>query len=141
MVSRINSSNQIKLSWLPVPSGHINAPQILGYIVHHKVTGALVIVTNGTINTWIELELLQNDTEYLFTVSGFNERGVGPNISLAYSLSALNASSIRNASLTTNGGNGTSVKDTSSSSNSTIVSSVPRKFIIFCNVFLITHVR
>ncbi|KAJ7380451.1 hypothetical protein OS493_008909 [Desmophyllum pertusum] len=118
VASRINSSNHVKLSWLPVSSSHINAPVLLGYIVNYKETGELTFLTNKTENTWIELYLPNNNTEYQFTVSGYNERGVGPNISLAYIFPSLNASSTGNNSLGAHGSNATN--NTSGSSNTTL---------------------
>ena len=118
VASRINSSNHVKLSWLPVSSSHINAPMLLGYIVNYKETGELTFLTNKTENTWIELYLPNNNTEYQFTVSGYNERGVGPNISLAYIFPSLNASSTGNNSLGAHGSNATN--NTSGSSNTTL---------------------
>lgn len=117
-VSRLNSSSHIKLSWLPVPSSHINAPVLLGYIVNYKETGNLTFLTNRTENTWIELYLPNNNTEYLFTVSGYNERGMGPNASLAYFFSSLNASGTGNNSLIGHGSNATN--SASGSSNTTL---------------------
>ena len=117
-VSRINSTNHIRLSWFPMPSDHINAPVLLGYIVQYKETGGMNLQTNKTTNTWLDLELPKNDTEYLFTVIGYNERGVGPNISLAYTLPGLNASRTGNESSTTGIGNTRSVNTSVSSSSS-----------------------
>ncbi|XP_078344306.1 uncharacterized protein LOC144629929 [Oculina patagonica] len=117
-VSRSNSSSHIKLSWHPVPSSHINAPTLLGYVVHYKEAGNLTFLTNRTENAWIELYLPNNNTEYFFTVSGYNERGLGPNVSLAYFFSSLNASGTGNDSLIGHGSNVTN--STSGSSNTTL---------------------
>ena len=88
--------------------------------------------TNKTTNTWLGLELPKNDTEYLFTVSGYNERGVGPNISLAYTLPGLNASRTVNESLTTGIGNTMSVNTSVSSSSSIgFTVTLPGKFIFY----------
>ena len=99
VASRINSSNHIKLSWIPVPSSDINAPVLLGYIINYKETAKSAFLSNKTENTWIELHLPNNDTEYTFTVSGYNKKGVGPNISLAYIFPSLNTSSTGNNSV------------------------------------------
>ena len=126
---RINSSNHVKLSWLPVPSDHINAPALLSYIVNYKEAGSWTSLTNRTKNTWIKLHLPSNNSEYLFTVSGYNERGVGPNISLAYLFSSLNASSTGNSSVA-QGGNATS--NTSGSSNTTLPGKLKENCHAYC---------
>lgn len=115
--SKLNSSH-IRLSWLPISSSHINAPVLLGYIVNYKETGSVTFLTNKTENTWIELNLPNNNIEYLFTVSGYNERGLGPNVSLAFFFSSLNASGTGNDSLVAQGNNVTN--SSSGSSNTTL---------------------
>ena len=74
MVTRIKSSSNIRLNWTSIPSEYINAPALLGYIVEYQEVGALALQTNKTSDTWLELTLPKNDTQYLFTVSGYNER-------------------------------------------------------------------
>ena len=133
MVTRIKSSSNIRLNWTSIPSEYINAPALLGYIVEYQEVGALALQTNKTSDTWLELTLPKNDTQYLFTVSGYNERGKGPNISLAYWLLSVDTPTIWSDSVLPTRGIANSV-NISNSRSSSVASSVTSCTLIACTV-------
>ena len=133
MVTRIKSSSNIRLNWTSIPSEYINAPALLGYIVEYHEVGALALQTNKTSDTWLELTLPKNDTQYLFTVSGYNERGKGPNISLAYWLLSVDTPTIWSDSVLPTRGIASSV-NISNSRSSSVASSVTSCTLIACTV-------